>query len=111
MRYFIETIFLMSVSSIATAGVTLKCDAEKRCDGYLKNCTTDAYSLTVHIEPDDGMVIVGTSKIKADFSNQAVVSFSFAKYTVYINRYEYSATFSSSDEVRIGWCRKVEPAW
>jgi hypothetical protein len=56
-------------------------------------------------------VTVGSSQIKADFSNPAEVSFPFTKYTVLINRYEYSAHFVSNEEVRIGWCTKVEPAW
>ena len=33
------------------------------------------------------------------------------KYTVRVNRYEYSVVLSADDEVRYGWCKKVEPAW
>jgi hypothetical protein len=77
----------------------------------MKNCVAEPYSLTVHIEPEKGLVTVGSRQIEADFSNPAEVSFPFTKYTVHVNRYEYSATFVSKDEVRIAWCQKVEPAW
>lgn len=102
---------LLLISSLAVAGVTLKCDSYKKCDGYLENCVADLYSLTVHIEPKNELVIVGSKRIKADFSNAAEVSFPFTKYIVHINRYEYSAVFVSEDEVRVGWCTKVKPAW
>lgn len=111
MRTLLIASLLALTAGVAVGDVTLKCDSDKRCDGYLKNCVADLYSLTVHINPEKGFVTVGGRQIKADFSNPAEVSFPFTKYTVYINRYEYSAHFVSKEEVRIGWCTKVEPAW
>jgi hypothetical protein len=43
---------LVLLGAPAFSAVTLKCDAEERCDGYIKNCVADPYSLTVHIEPE-----------------------------------------------------------
>jgi hypothetical protein len=111
MRPLLVSPVLILVAGAAFGDVTLKCDAEQRCDGYLKNCVVDPYSLTVHIEPEKGLVTVGSRQIKADFSNPAEVAFPFTKYKVLINRYEHSAHFVSQEEVRIGWCKKVEPAW
>lgn len=111
MRILLVAPLMALTSGVAIADVTLKCDVEKRCDGYLKNCVSDPYGLTVHIEPEKGLVTVGSRRIKADFSNPTEVSFPFTKYTVRINRYEYSAEFVSKEEVRIGWCTRVEPAW
>lgn len=111
MRASICTFVFVMLAGPAFGAVTLKCDAAQRCDGYIKNCVADPYSLTVHVEPEKGVVTIGSRQIKADFSNPAEVSFPFTKYTVMINRYEYSAHFVSENEVRIGWCKKVEPAW
>jgi hypothetical protein len=102
---------LLCVSATAAADVTLKCEVNTRCDGYLKNCVTDPYSFSVNIDPDNHRVTMGSSQIKADFSNLTEVAFHFTKYTFHINKYEYSAILSAENEVRYGWCAKVEPAW
>lgn len=99
------------LSATAAADVTLKCEVNTRCDGYLKNCVTEPYSFSVNIAPAKHSVTMGSSQIKADFSNPSEVVFSFTKYTFRINKYEYSAILSSENEVRHGWCTKTEPAW
>jgi hypothetical protein len=68
-------------------------------------------TFTATVDPRRKIVVMGSTPIKADFSNPAEVSFVFTKYTVRINKFEYSATLTADDEVRYGWCKKVEPAW
>lgn len=104
-------VFLLCVSANAVADVTLKCEANTRCDAYLKNCTTDPYSFSVNVNPETKTVTMGTSQIKGDFSNPAEVVFIWTKYTFRVNRYEYSAILTTDNEVRHGWCKKVDPAW
>jgi len=99
------------LSATAATDITLKCEVNTRCDGHLKNCVTEPYSFSVNIAPAKRSVTMGSSQIKADFSNPAEVVFSFTTYTFRINKYEYSATLSSEKEVRYGWCAKTEPAW
>ncbi|PML91943.1 hypothetical protein [Vibrio breoganii] len=101
--------FLFSVPAVAA--VTLQCDASKLCDAYFKNCSNSSYKFSIFIDPQDKIVIFGSTKIQADFSNPAEVSFKHVDYTFYINKHEYSATLANSTEVRSGLCKKVEPAW
>ena len=93
------------------AGVTLQCDANRKCDAYVKNCSNSSYNFSVFIAPEDKSVTFGSTKIKADFSNPAEVSFNHIGYTFYINKHEYSATLANQTEVRRGWCKKVDSAW
>ena len=102
---------MLCVSATAFADVTLKCEVNTRCDGYLKNCVTDPYSFSVNIDPKNSMVTMGARQIKADFSNPAEVTFVFTKYTFSIDKYEYSVHLTAENEVRYGWCVKAEPAW
>ena len=102
--------FLVAATQVC-ATTTLKCDADKRCDAYLKNCVQDSYAFTATVDPERQIVIMGSTSIKADFSNPVEVSFAFTKYTIRLNRFEYSATLTSEDEVRYGWCKKLAPAW
>ena len=102
---------LMFVASAAGASVTLNCDARTRCDAYLKNCVEDPYNFSATVDPQHQVVYVGSIKVKADFSNPAEVFFSFTKYQIRLNRYEYSVTLTAEGEVRYGYCRKIEPAW
>ena len=111
MRLILVVLFMFCMSATAAADVTLKCEANTRCDAYVKNCVKDPYSFTVNVDPQNGWVTMGSRKIKADFSNPAEVVYIFTKYTFYINRYEYSTHLTTDNEVRYGWCSKVEPAW
>lgn len=111
MKRIAVVLSMIVVSTTAIADVTLKCEANTRCDGYLKNCTVDPYSFSVNIDPKNGRVTVGSKQIKADFSNAAEVSFAFTDYQVHINKFEYSVVLIRDNEVRHGWCAKVEPAW
>jgi|SoimicMinimDraft_4_1059732.scaffolds.fasta_scaffold02747_4 hypothetical protein len=105
-------ISFLCISTAAVADVTLKCEANALCDGYLKTCALDPYPpFSVTVSPESKTVTVGGRQLKADFSNPAEVSFSWLKYTVRMNRYEYSVILAAEDEVRYGWCKKVEPAW
>lgn len=93
------------------AGVTIHCEANKKCDVYLENCSNSKYTFSVFIEPQENSVTMGSTKIPADFSNASEVSFKHIGYNFYINKYEYSATLVNKTEVRYGWCKKVDPAW
>ena len=104
-------VILCIAASSAEASTTLKCDAYNRCDAYVKNCVRDPYAFIATIGPQRQVVVVGSTAIKADFSNPAEVSFVFTKYTIRLNRFEYSATLTTEGEVRYGQCKKMEPAW
>lgn len=113
MKAILAIFFAVSccASAATAADITLKCAVDTRCDGYLKNCVTDAYALTVNIDPVKKRVIVGNSEIVADFSNKAEVVFTYLNFRVSINKYEYSAILSTPNEVRHGRCSKIPPAW
>ena len=111
MKRILGASIMLCVYATALADVTLQCEVYTRCDGYLKNCVTDPYSFSVNIDPNNRRVTMGSSQLTADFSNPAEVAFVFTKYTFRINRYEYSAILTAENEVRHGWCAKMEPAW
>jgi hypothetical protein len=111
MKRILIAMFVSCVSAAAVADVTLQCDVGTHCDGYLQNCITDPYSFAVNVDPKNGTVTVGSSQIKADFSNPAEVVFTYQKYKYVLNRYEYSAILVTKDDVRHGWCKKIDPAW
>ncbi len=108
-RYFILMFFLIPIGVYAE--VTLRCQANTKCDAYLNNCINDPYKLTVNVDPKKNIVIVGTTNIKADFSNPSVVDFNWLEYTVSINKHEYSATLFNKTGVRYGSCVAITPAW
>lgn len=108
-RYCFFLWFLLPIS--VYADVTLRCQANTKCDAYLKNCTVEPYNLTVNIDPKKEIVTVGSTNIKADFSNPAVVDFNWLEYTVSINKNEYSATLFNKTGVRYGGCVAITPAW
>ncbi len=109
-RNIVFMLFLI-ISMPTMAGVTLQCEANRKCDAYLKNCTNAPYSFSVFIDPQNNSVTMGSSKIQADFGNPAEVSFKHIGYTFYINKHEYSAILANKTETRNGWCKKVDPAW
>lgn len=111
MRLLLSAILTFALPATAVADVTLKCEANKRCDGYLMNCINEPYSFSVNIDSKRGVVTMGSRQIKADFSNSAEVVFAFTNYSFHINRYEYTAILTAENEVRHGLCTKIEPAW
>jgi hypothetical protein len=110
-KRLLTALVLFAISAQAVADVTLECDLSNRCDGFVKNCVNEPYSFTVTVIPESKTVVVGSKTIVADFSNQAIVSFTWTGYMVHVNRYEYSAMLFNKDEVRSGSCRKIDPAW
>lgn len=102
---------MTSLNSIAET--VLSCNANNKCDAYLKNCNADPYAFTVLIDPKKKSVTLGRLPIKADFTNQTVVDFEYLEYKVSINRLDYSATLFNNDgqSVRYGFCNKTTPAW
>lgn len=111
MNRMLVSLVSLCIAAPAYADVTLRCDAKTRCDGFLKNCVAEQFVFSVNIDPSTGTVTIGSNRFKADFSNPAQVTFPFTKYSVTINRYEYSAILASESEVRYGSCTKVDPAW
>ncbi len=105
----ITLLILVSLNSVA--GVTLQCNVDTKCDAYVSSCNYSPYSFSIFVEQDDSSVTFGNTKLEADFSNPAEVSFNHIGYTFYINKYEYSATLANKTEVRSGFCNKVEAAW
>jgi hypothetical protein len=95
----------------AYADVTLRCNPNNKCDAYNKNCSHDPYTITINISPTRKIVTVGSTQIKADFSNPATVDFEFLGQTISINKYEYSILLFSATGVRYGYCTTVKPAW
>jgi len=105
------TALLALACSAVNANPTLVCEANTRCDAYLKNCVSDPYSLSVVVNPKNNSVTLGNRQIEADFSVPDEVSFVVTKYTVRLNRNEYSAVLTADGEVRYGRCKRIEPAW
>ncbi len=108
-RYCFISLFLLPISVYANA--TLSCQADTKCDAYLRNCRNEAYNLTLNIDPKNRIVTVGATNITADFSNPAVVEFNWLEYKVIINKYEYSAILFNKTGVRYGSCVTITPAW
>jgi hypothetical protein len=101
-------IFWLATS--ASADTTLRCEAHRLCDAYAKNCVTDPYTIAVNVDPKAKIVAIG-KPIKADFSNPAEVTFEYLQHKITINKFDYSIIAYNQNEVRMGLCSKIEPAW
>jgi hypothetical protein len=111
MKYIYFSFITLLFSCSLCAEVTLKCSSKDRCDGRIENCVNDPLTFVVNINPSKKLVSLGSSALKADFSNPAKVSFPYLGYTVDINKHESSVVLYNQNEVRTGSCLKVDPAW
>lgn len=89
----------------------LHCDADTKCDGYVKNCTFEKYFVAVEIMPEKGKVQIGNQLIDAEFQGPKLY-FKYLDFEIIsMNKNSYEINLANKNEVRFGFCKKADAAW